>query len=125
MTEEKTDTVQQGVKVDETGAFMASLVRNNKQIRRDRAEAIAEDADVIYKRTIEDLRLKIKRMKRDQENMLDLSPDHAQSLKLASDFDADDYVRKDLELGVNIRNAEISLEIAEKRYAYLFGGSVA
>lgn len=111
--------------MDETGAFMASLVRNNKQIRRDRAEAIAEDADVIYKRTIEDLRLKIKRMKRDQENMLDLSPDHAQSLKLASDFDADDYVRKDLELGVNIRNAEISLEIAEKRYAYLFGGSVA
>lgn len=123
MTEEQNDNAQGADNVP-TGAFMDSLTRNNKQIRKDRAESIAEDAEVIYKRTIEDLRLKIKRMKRDQENMLDLSPDHAQSLKLASDFDADEYVRKDLELGVNIRNAQISLEIAEKRYAYLFGGQV-
>ena len=104
------------------GAFIESLVRNNKQIRADRAEAIGEDAQLIYKREIEDLRVGIRKMERDQENMLDLSPDNAMSLKLASDFDAKEYVATDLDLGVKIRNARIKLEIAEKRYAYLFGG---
>jgi len=104
------------------GAFISSLKRNNKQIREDRATSIEEDAHLIYKRSIEDQAVKIKRMKRDQENMLDMSPDNAMSLKLASDFDAQAYADKDLQLGVDIRNAEIKLDIAKKRYDYLFGG---
>ena len=104
------------------GAFIQSLKRNNKQIRDDRAQAIGEDAELLYKRAVEDLNVSINRMKRDQENMLDLSPENAMSLKLASDFNADEYVRKDLELGVKIRNEEIKLDIAKKRYEYLFGG---
>lgn len=104
------------------GAFIDSLKRNNKQIREDRAAAIAEDAELLYKRSVEDLEVSISRMKRDQENMLDLSPENAMSLKLASDFNADEYVKKDLDLGVRIRNEEIRLEIARKRYNYLFGG---
>jgi hypothetical protein len=108
----------------EDGAFIASLKRNNKQIRSDRALAISEDAQLLYKRAVEDLQVKIKRMQRDQENMLDLSPENAISLKLASDFDATAYVEKDVELGVKIRNAQIKLDIAEKRYAYLFGGEL-
>jgi len=106
------------------GAFIESLKRNNKQIRDDRAQAIGEDAQIIYKREIEDLDLAIKRMKRDQENMLDLSPETAMSLKLASDFNAKEYVAKDVALSVEIRNSEIKLELARKRYAYLFGGTV-
>lgn len=105
-----------------TGAFAESLTRNNKQIRSDRAMAISEDTELIYKRQIEDIDLNIKKMKREQENMLDLSPTDAKSLVLASDFDASNYVSKDIELGIKIRNAEIQLEIAKKRYAYLFGG---
>ena len=103
------------------GAFLASLKRNNKQIRDDRATAIAEDAQVLYRRTVEDLEIKINRMKRDRENMLDLSPTHADSLMIASDFNAEAYVAKDVELGVSIRNAEIKLEIAKKQYNHLFG----
>jgi hypothetical protein len=106
------------------GAFISSLKRNNKQIRSDRAEAISEDAQLLYKRAVEDLQVKIKRMERDQENMLDMSPDSAMSLKLASDFDAVSYVEKDVSLGVKIRNAKIKLEIAKKRYTYLFGETV-
>ena len=71
---------------------------------------------------MEDLRIQISRMKREQENMLDLSPTNAQSLVLASDFNSTEYVTKDIDLGVKIRNAEIKLEIAQKRYSYLFGG---
>jgi hypothetical protein len=108
--------------VQNEGAFFGSLKRNNKQIRDDRAIAIAEDTQLVYKRKIEDLDLSIKKMKREQENMLDLSPTNAQSLILASDFDSAIYTEKDIDLGVKIRNAEITLEIAKKRYDYLFGG---
>ena len=53
--------------------------------------------------------------------MLDMSPTNAQSLIVASDFDADSYVAKDLKLGVDIRNNEIKLQVAIDRYEYLFG----
>ena len=104
----------------EQGAFASSLKRNNKQIREDRAIAIAEDCELIYKREVEDLELQIKKAKREREGLLDLSPTNAQSLILASDFDASIFVNKDLELGVKIRNMEIKLEIAKQRYTYLF-----
>jgi hypothetical protein len=107
--------------IENNGAFLSSLKRNNKQIRDDRAQAIGEDAQLVYKRTIEDLEMSIKKMKREQENMLDLSPTNAISLVLASDFDAVAYSQKDIDLGVKIRNAEITLEISKKRYEYLFG----
>ena len=43
MADENTDTPK--TEPDEnTGAFMDSLVRTNKQIRKDRAEVISEDA---------------------------------------------------------------------------------
>jgi len=103
------------------GAFISSLKRNNRQIRADRAEAIGEDAKLVYKRRVEDLEMSIKKMKRDQENMLDMSPSDAQSLVLASDFKADQYAAKDIDLSRQIRDAEITLELAKKRFAYLFG----
>ena len=104
------------------GAFITSLKRNNKQIRDDRATAIADDAELMYKRKVEDIEVIIRKMKQDRENMLDLSPENAMSLKLASDFNAEEFIAKDLELGVKIRNEEIKLEIATKRYEILFGG---
>jgi hypothetical protein len=105
------------------GAFISSLKRNNKEIREDRAAAIAEDAQLVYKRKMEDLEISIRKMQREQENMLDLSPTSTQSLILASDFKCDEYVAKDIDLGVKIRNAEITLDIARQRYNYLFGGN--
>lgn len=103
------------------GAFLESLKRNNDAIRDDRAKAIVEDAQLLYKRESEDLNLLLKRLKREQENMLDMSPTDANSLVLATDFDAKNYVNKDLEMTVKIRNLEIKLELAIKRYKYLFG----
>ena len=105
------------------GAFMLSLKRNHKDIRGDRAAAIGEDAQIMYRRAVEDLEVNIKRLQRDRENMLDLSPTTTITLKLASDFDSHEFVTKDIELGVKIRNAEIQLDIARKQYTYLFGGA--
>lgn len=104
-----------------TGSFVESLKRNNKQIRGDRATAIAEDAQMTYKREVEDLQIRIKRMERERDAMLDLSPTHADSLILASDFDAKRFTERDIELGVKIRQDEIKLEIAMARYEKLFG----
>ena len=105
---------------DMKGAFVGSLLRNNKKIRQDRAIAIAESAEMMYKRTVEDLTVKLKQLRRDREAMLDLSPTTADSLVLASDFEASKFVDKDLNMGVEIRNLEIKLEIAQKRYNHLF-----
>lgn len=102
------------------GSFVASLMRNNKKIRDDRALAIGEDAQMLFKRTVEDIQLEIKKLVREREAMLDLSPTDAQSLVLASDFNSKVFVEKDLELGVRIRNLEIKLDIATKRYNQLF-----
>jgi len=106
------------------GAFFESLRRNNTKIREDRAASIAEDAQVIYKREVEDLSLQIKKLRREQENMLDLSPSTTDSLVLASDFNAKEYVAKDLDIAVRIRNLEIKLGLARDRYRHLFGGEV-
>lgn len=103
------------------GAFIGSLKRNNKQIRDDRAIAICEAAQMKFRRMVEDIQVDLKQIKRDRENMLDMSPENALSLKVASDFNADEFVKKDIELGLKIRHSEIKLEIAEKQYAYLFG----
>jgi hypothetical protein len=116
MSDPKEDVVVQG-------AFIASLKRNNKQIREDRADAISDDAKRLYKRTIEDEEDRLKKLKREQENMLDLSGDNALSTKPAIDFDPKVYVDVDIALGIKIRECEIKLEIAQKRYAYLFGGN--
>ena len=107
-----------------SGAFYDSLKRNNQQIRDDRAASIAEDAQIMYRREIEDLTMQLRKLRREQDNMLDLSPSHADSLVLASDFDAKQYVGKDIEIGVKIRNLEIKVELAESRYKYLFGEEV-
>ena len=106
------------------GAFVQSLKRNNRQIREDRAETIVEETELVYKRRIEDLGISISRMKKEQENMLDLSPTTAQSLVLASDFDNNAYVDKDVDLSIKIRNEEIKRDLAVARYKYLFGKEI-
>ncbi len=113
-----TDTMQE---TEPQGVFFASLVRNNKKIRADRAASINDETTTLFKRTVEDIALEIKKLKRERESMLDLSPTSADSLVLASDFNSKGFVEKDLELGVKIRNLEIKFEIAQNRYNYLFG----
>lgn len=106
----------------EGGAFRQSLLRNNAEIRHDRAESLAGDAETMYRRRIEDLELELRRMRREQEDLLDLSPTDADSLVLATDFDAEAYADRDLALSVHIRNTEIKHELATVRYRQLFGG---
>jgi len=103
------------------GAFYESLVRNNGQIRRDRAAAIFEDARLQCRREVEDLELRLKKLRWERESMLDLSPTDADSLVLASDFNARMFVERDLNIAVQLRNLEIKTQLARARYEHLFG----
>lgn len=105
------------------GAFVDSLKRNNAKIREDRAASIAEDAELIYKREVEDLNQQIRKLKRERDNMLDLSPGTTVSLIPAADFNAKEFAARDIEIGVKLRNLEITHEIAVKRYNELFQGA--
>lgn len=100
--------------------FVESLQRNNDQIREDRAQTIGEDSELIYRRKIEDFELKIKRLEREQEGLIDISPLDRNSLTFA-DFNPEEFVQKDMELSLTIRNLNIQLEITRKRFEYLFG----
>ena len=106
-----------------SGAFVESLKRTNKEIKHDRADMIAEDAQLLYKRTIEDMEMDLKNLVRKRTAMLDLSPTNSQSLMLAGDFRSKEFVEQDLNVGLEMRNIEIKLEIAKKQYEYLFGGN--
>lgn len=104
------------------GAFVASLKRNNTKIREDRAQAIGEDVELIYKRAVEDILVEIRALERERENMLDMSPDNTFAIIKADSVDAKAFTEKDLEIGVKLRNLQIKREIAEARYAHLFEG---
>ncbi len=103
--------------------FVESLQRNNDQIREDRAQTIGEDSELIYRRKVEDIELKIKRLEREQEGLIDISPLDRNSLTFA-DFNPEAFVQKDMELSLTIRNLNIQLEITRKRFEYLFGKNI-
>lgn len=105
------------------GVFKSDLMRTFKQLKESRAESVAEDVEIIYKREIEDLCHKIRNYDRDRENLiLDLSPSSAFNGNVVpSDFNAKEFLDKDIEIGLNKRDAIIKLEIAIERYEYLFG----
>lgn len=105
------------------GVFKADLMKTFKQLKESRAESVAEDVEIIYKRQIEDLCHQIRNYDRDRENLiLDLSPSSAFSGNVVpSDFKPADFLAKDVEIGLNKRDAVIKLEIVIERYQYLFG----
>ena len=108
-------------KVVKKGKFVTILQRSNKDIKDDRAFALGEDTQLMFRRTIEDMKFDLKKSNRELANMLDLSPDNAITLMTPSNFDAGKFVAKNIELAVKVYNQEVKVQIAEKQYAELFG----
>lgn len=108
---------------NKNGVFKSDLMRTFKQLKESRAESVSEDVEIIYKRQIEDLCHQIRNYDRDRENLiLDLSPSSAFNGNVVpSDFKPADFLSKDVEIGLNKRDAIIRLEIVIERYEYLFG----
>ena len=107
--------------VPDTAAFGVSLKRSYSQIRKDRADDLTRKTFIKYKRQIEDFDEELYSLVTQQENMLDLAPNHTQSLVIAGDFDAAEYMKSDLDLSLKIRNKKIQANIVRERCNYLFG----
>lgn len=103
--------------------FKDSLRRTFKQIRDAAAESVTEDMETTYKRKIEDLALQIRRYDRDRDDLiLSLAPNNALSTTVVpSDFSAEKFLEKDLEIGRNKRDTLIYLRLMLNRYKDLFG----
>lgn len=103
--------------------FKDSLRRTFKQIRDAAAESVTEDMETTYKRKIEDLALQIRRYDRDRDDLiLSLAPNNALSTTVVpSDFSAEKFLEKDLEIGRNKRDTLIYLRLMLNRYNDLFG----
>ena len=115
------DTTTTADEKAKAGSFLDSLVRTNRQIKAGRAESMADSTRIVYRRRVEDLVAKIKKLKRNLVDALDLSGDSALSLKLAANFDENEWVQTDISTAMEIRNAMIQLSVAYVRYAELFG----
>lgn len=107
-----------------SGAFGESLKRNNSKIKQDRADAIIVKAEKAYRRRIEDIGDEIFAMNTERDAMLDLSPDNAQSLILASDFNQDSFVTKEEQVAIKMRERTVVLEMLKERYKHLFGKEI-
>lgn len=107
--------------VDGLGAFNESLNRSRKQITSARANDISEDAETEYRRFIEDLSRKKRKLERARFNRLDMSPENALSLKLAQNFIPEEFVDADIKDSIDLRNIIIKIEVAVERFKHLFG----
>ena len=105
------------------GTFRNSLTQSFKNIRESKASSITEDVELSYKREIEDLCRKVRQCDRDREDILiNLAPGNITSTSVVpSDFDADGFLKRDIQIGLTKRDALIKLEIIISRYEDLFG----
>jgi len=106
--------------MEQKGIFVQNLSRNNSQIRADRAQAICESTQILYKRTVEDLILEKRSLELKRASALDLSPGETTSLKPKA-FDENTFVNEDLKYGAKIENLALRIELAKERYEELFG----
>ena len=106
--------------MEQKGIFVQNLSRNNSQIRTDRAQAICESTQILYKRTVEDLILEKRSLELKRANALDLSPGQTTSLE-PKPFDENMFVNEDLKYGIKIENLALRIELAKERYEELFG----
>lgn len=108
-------------KLEVKGAFVGSLKRTATDIKNDRAESIAEDAELSYRRCIEDMENNLRKLKKNRRNSLDLSPTDINSLVMGKDFDGEAFAETDIKAGFEVKKLEVKIQIAKERYEYLFG----
>ena len=81
------------------GHFLENLTRDFKSIKRDRAESVSEDVEIVYKRRIEDICRKHREYQRKIDNlMLEMAPSTSISNAVVpADFDPQEFLKMDEE----------------------------
>jgi hypothetical protein len=107
-----------------TGKFGTLLKRSNKQLREDRGRKIVSTTEKLYRRKVEDLQDELETLQIDRDNLLDINPSNTQSIINPSDFQSQQFVERDMKLGLAIRETSIKLEVAREAYTALFSVDV-
>lgn len=105
-----------------TGILGATLKQTYKQIKESRIEAMLEDAEIKYRREIEDVCANIRRCDRDMEDaILDILPSNAGQSINPSAFDAERLKNTRISTLIIRRENSVKLGILINDYETLFG----
>ncbi|MBR0116676.1 MAG: hypothetical protein IKH02_04160 [Prevotella sp.] len=105
-----------------TGILGPTLKQTYKQIKESRIEAMLEDAEMKYRREIEDVCAKIRQCDRDMEDtILDMLPSNAGQGINPSAFDADRLKNTRISTLIIRRENSVKLGILVNDYETLFG----
>ena len=105
------------------GLFYENLTRDFKKLKADRAASVTEDAEIAYRRKIEDYCKKLRELSRKRENlMLELAPTTTYDATVVpADFSVERFMQEDENIGLEVRETKIRLEVMLDRYETLFG----
>lgn len=103
-----------------TGKFFETLTRSPKEIIKKRAAQIALDTKDEYEMVVKELQRKQRSLMSERMNNEDLSPSSKDSMDFKNEFTAKDWVRRDLEISMELEQVELKLRAALKRVKELF-----
>ena len=103
---------------EKKGLFLSELQKDKTKLTQARVSAINESSELKYKRTIEDIEVGIKDLTMQQSALLDLS--NQGEIAKASEFNADQFVDRDIKISLEIEKLNLVLGVAKKRYDLLF-----
>jgi len=107
---------------NKNGLLFRNLTKSFGEAKRTIAESLNEDFELLYNRKIVDLCKSIRQYDRDRENMMNqLMSTKAGEIVSGADVNIDEFIGKDLQIGINRRNRLLELEIMVERYELLFG----
>ena len=102
-------------------ALASTLTKSTTQIKKARSTEIAEMIETEMRRKVEDAERKVKQIRRRRASAMDLSPDNTYSLIRVADFDAEEFVKKYNEAGLDLRKAIIEANNAKVGYNEVMG----
>ena len=104
------------------GAFYEILRQNSKQIREAKASALAEDLEFCAKNEVISLKNQLRVLYNQRSEMLEsFLPNSTTSLKVAEGFNGSDFIKQYNNIGLQVRNLSIQLQVALDSYKYLIG----
>ena len=101
---------------------LRELLKNDKvQVKEKRIDLLYKEAEKVYKRKIEDIEREMQDLKLEREGLIDLTTLDGDNVEKPQDIDWEYIAHEDINIGIKLKNHEIWIEEAKKRYQELFG----
>jgi len=106
---------------DNSTAFFEMLTRDNSQIKKDRAERLGKITESTMDNIISDIENYILEKEDELASQTDVSTsNNANTINRIQDWDAEDFLKKRIDLHVEIENLKINLKAAKNVKKNLF-----